>query len=74
MKTTPVSKDNNRNTTISIKAKGALIRKSALFGPPPCFFEPPVSFPGLAYIKIKKETVAPTLTTQVTTKVPVQIR
>ena len=61
-------KDNEGNIVVSIKAKKALVRKSAFFRFPPNFLETLAIPLGLAYTKIIEETVSQTLLTQVATK------
>ncbi len=55
---------------VSMKAKEALVRRSAFPKPPPNLFEPLVIPFGLAHTKITEEIVAQALTTQVATKAP----
>lgn len=69
-KTIPALKDCDRNTVVSMKAKEALVKKSAFLGPSPCFLEPPVTSPGLAHTKITEEIVTQALTTQMASKAP----
>ena len=65
-------KDGDGNTAVSIKAKEALVRRSAFPKPPPNFIEPPIISCGIVHIKITKETIAQVLMTQSKTKAPGQ--
>ena len=69
-RTTPALKDNEGNIAVSMKAKEALVRKSAFPRPPPNFLKTPAIPLGLAYTKITEETVGQTLLTQAATKAP----
>ena len=69
-RTTPALKDNEGNIAVSMKAKEALVRKSALLRPPPNFLETPAISLGLAHTKITEETVGQALLTQAATKAP----
>ena len=53
-----------------MKAKEALVRRSAFPKPPPNLFERPVTPRGVAHTKITEETVAQALKTQAATKAP----
>ena len=69
-RTTPALKDSDGNTAVSMKAKEALVRKSAFPKPPINLFEPSVIPSGLAHTKITEEVVARTLMTQAANKAP----
>ena len=69
-KTTPILKDGDGNIAVSMKAKEALVRRSAFPKPPPNLLEPPVTPRASAHTKITEETVARALTTQAATKAP----
>ena len=66
--TMPALRDSDGNTAVSIKAKEALVRKSAFLKPPTNLVELPVISLGLAYTKIIEEVVAQALVTQAATK------
>ena len=68
--TTPALKDSDGNTAVSMKAKEALVRRSAFPKPPPNPIEPPISPYGLLHTKISEEVVAQALMTQAATKAP----
>ena len=68
-KTTPALKDSERNIVVFMKAKEALVRKSAFSRPPPNFLETPAISLGLAHTKITEEIVGQALLTQEATKV-----
>ena len=70
LRTTPALKDNEKNLAVSMKAKEALIRKSAFPKPLPNFLETSTIPLGLAYTKITKDTMGQTLLTQAATKGP----
>lgn len=61
-------KDSDRNTAVSMKAKKALVRRSAFPKLQPNSIEPLVSSYGLLYIKVIEEVVAQALMIQVATK------
>ncbi len=67
--TTPALKDSDKNMAVSMKAKEALIQRSALPKPPINLIEPLVTPFGSAHSKITKEVVALALIAQSTTKV-----
>ena len=67
---TPALKDSDGNTAVSMKAKEALVRKSAFPKPPANFVEPPVISSGVAHTKINEEVIAQALMTQAATKAP----
>ena len=69
-RTTPALKDNEGNIAVSMKAKEALVRKSAFPRPPPNFLETPAIPLGLAHTKITEKTVGQALLTQAATKAP----
>ncbi len=69
-RTTPALKDSDGNTAVFMKAKEALVRRSAFSKPPPNLVEPPVTPCGLAHANITEETVAQALMTQAATKAP----
>ena len=53
-----------------MKAKEALVRRSAFPKPPPNLFKPPVILRGVAHTKMTEEIVAQALTIQAATKAP----
>ncbi len=53
-----------------MKAKEALVQRSAFPKPPTNLIEPPVTSFGLAHTKITEESVAQALMTQLATKAP----
>ena len=53
-----------------MKAKEALVRRSAFPKPPTNLIEPPVTSFGLAHTKITEEVIAQALMTQAATKAP----
>lgn len=67
-KTTPALKDSNGNTAVFIKAKEALVRKSAFPKPLPNPIEPLVTPNGSFHTRITEEVVAQALMTQAATK------
>ena len=69
-RTTTAFWDSDGNTAVSMKAKEALVRKSAFPKPPTNLLELPVTSFGLAHTKITKEVVAQALMTQAATKAP----
>ena len=66
--TTPALKDNERHIAVSMKAKEALVRKSA-FPKPSAICEVPPNI-GTAHVKVTEEIVARALMTQVAAKAP----
>ena len=68
--TTPALKDSEGNIAVSIKAKKALVWKSAFLKSSPNFFKTPAIPLGLAHAKIIEKTVGQILLTQVSTKAP----
>ena len=70
LRTTSALKDNERNIAVFMKAKEALVRKSAFPKPPPNFFETPTIPLKLAHTKITEEIVGQALLTQAATKAP----
>ena len=68
--TIPAFRDSDGNTAVSMKAKEALVRKSAFPKPPINLVELPVISLGLAHTKITEEVVAQALVTQAATKTP----
>lgn len=69
-RTTPALRDSEGHTDVLIKAKEALIRKSAFPKPPTNLAKLPVTFSGMAHTKIIQEIVSQALMTQATTKAP----
>ncbi len=69
-RTTPALKDSEGNIAVSMKAKEALVGKSAFPRPPPNFLETPAIPLGLAHTKITEEIVGQALLTQAATKAP----
>ena len=67
-RTTPALKDTEGNIAITIKAKQALVCKSAFPKPPIGLAEPPVISLGMAHIKVTEETVSQALMTQAAIK------
>lgn len=66
----PALKDSDRNTAVSMKAKEALVRRSAFPQPPTDFVQIPVISSGLAHIKVTEEMVVQALMTQAAIKAP----
>ena len=69
-KTILALKDSEGNIVVSIKAKEALVRKSAFPYPPPNLLEPLAIPFQLAHTKITEKTMAQALLSQAVTKVP----
>ena len=69
-RTTPVLKDSNGNTAVSMRAKEALVRRSAFPKPPTNLIESLVTALGFAHTKISEELVGQALIIQVATKAP----
>ena len=69
-RTTPVLKDTEGNIAVTMKAKEALVRKSAFAKPLIGLAEPPVISPGMAHIKVTEEAVSQGLMTQAAMKAP----
>lgn len=69
-RTTPALKDSEGHTAVSMKEKEALVRKSAFPKLPTNLAEPPVTFSGMAHIKVTQEIVSQVLMTQAATKAP----
>ncbi len=67
-RTTPALKDSDGNTALFMKAKEALVRRSAFPKPPPNPVESLVSPYGLLHRKVTEEVVVQALMTQVATK------
>ena len=70
LRTTPALTDVDGNTAVSMKAKEALVRRSAFPKPPPNSIEPPLMSCGMAHTRITEERVAQALMTQAATKAP----
>lgn len=69
-KTTPALKDSDGNAAVSMKAKEALVRRSAFPKPPTSLVQTPVTSSGSAHTKITEAIVAQALMTQAGTKAP----
>ncbi len=69
-RTTPALKDSDGNTAVSMKAKEALVRRSAFPKPPINLIEPPVIPFRSAHTKITEEAVAQAVMAQSATKAP----
>ena len=68
LKTTPALKDDDGNTAVSMRAKEALVQRSAFSKPPTNLIKPPVTSFRSAYMKINEEVVDQALLTQAATK------
>ena len=66
---TPILKNSNGNTAVFIKAKEALVRRSAFLKLLLSLVQPPVMSSGFAHTKIIEDLVAEILIIQVITKV-----
>ncbi len=69
-RTTPALKDSDGNMAVSMKAKEALVPRSAFPKPPTNLVKPPVTSFGPAHTKITEEVIAQAFMTQVATKAP----
>ena len=69
-KTTPTLKDNDGNTATSMKAKEALVRKTAFPPPPTSCIQQAIIPPGQAHVQITTEEVGYALNTQSSAKAP----
>ncbi len=69
-KTTPALKDTEGHAAVSIKAKEALVRKSAFPKLPANLTELPILSSGTAHIKVTPEAVSQALMTQAAMKAP----
>ena len=63
-------KDGDGDMAVSMKAKKALVQKSAFSKLPTNLIEPPVMFFGSAHMKINEKVVGQALLTQAATKAP----
>ena len=69
-RTTPALKDIEGHIAVSMKAKEALVHKSAFPKPPTNLAERPSLFSGIAHMKVTEKAVSQALMTQAAIKAP----